>query len=510
MKKAAARLRERLYAFHEALNRYFASEEEFLCAALKLLAAQVNSDRVSLFALGPRRSELILQSCLYQGLWLEMDERIHAEGSSPLRQLLGGRRDHFNASQPHGLLYIPLRSGSRSGAELEAGEDPESVLGVLRFERFGRRRAFLPSEVEAARLLAAELAEELARSRVGFARQRQLNRLEALTDLTAVFASSLRVEDGFRLILRGIVQHFGLDRVRLYLVDREKDLLRGELGVDVSGNFMSLRGEEVPLAASNEHRFARILRGEQPDVLMRNYEARVLYLPLTVQGQKTGLLIAENLLSQQSISADDAALLKSFAGQIALAVDNARLFEEVQVLSLYDSLTGLPVRRYFNQRFQEEMCRVERSDRPLSVAMVDIDYFKGLNDTYGHQIGDVALKELGRLLLRKLRKIDFPARYGGDEIMILLPQATSDDAFSIMSRLLVEVRGVRIAVPFSKAGEIGLSASIGIATYPEDGRTIEDLMGKADEALYWVKSRGRNGVSTFRQAVAERPSVVNP
>ncbi|HBW22948.1 MAG TPA: hypothetical protein DEF68_06165, partial [Elusimicrobia bacterium] len=114
----------------------------------------------------------------------------------------------------------------------------------------------------------------------------------------------------------------------------------------------------------------------------------VLYMPLVVQGTTIGLLIVDNLLSQQKIEPGELAMLKSFAGQIGLALDNVRLFDKVEELSLYDELTKLPLRRYFNQRFQEEFYRAERFKQPLAVIWGDVDYFKEVNDTYGHQIGD--------------------------------------------------------------------------------------------------------------------------
>jgi len=400
-------------------------------------------------------------------------------------------------SSPHAVLYVPLRWSS--------GGD-EAALGALRFERVSSRKTFGAVEREFAFLLAAELAQNLYRTRVAQALQRQLKRLEALTDLAAVFASSLRVEDGLKLILQGIVQHFELDRARLYLVDREKEFLRGELSVDVRGKVRTLREETVSLEDSS-HRFARILKGDSPDSMMKHYEERVLHVPLAVQGQKIGLLIVDNLISQETVAGEDIGLLRSFAGQIALAVDNARLFEEVQALSLYDSLTGLPVRRYFNQRFQEELYRVERSTEPLSIAMIDVDFFKSINDSYGHQIGDQALKKIGVVINKRLRKIDFPARFGGDEILILLPQSKAEDAAKIMERLLGDIRDIRIPVSFARAGEVRLTASIGIAAYPEDARSADDLIARADEALYWVKSKGRDGIATFQDSVRERSGL---
>lgn len=485
---------ETLYRFHTRLNRVFQTEDALLEAAVRLVARAIHADRIGVFLAAD--SELQLRYALHNELWLEMDEVVHLAEASPLARLVEGKRASLSAVSPHAVLYVPLRS-----------EDGSEALGALRLERLASRCPFSAVERKTAGLLAAELAQNLGRTRSGSARRRQLKRLEALTDLAAVFASSLRVEDGVKLILQGIVRHFSLDRARLYLLDRERGTLRGEVSADLRGRAASLRGEEIPL--KGDHRFARIMRGDGPDQLMKRYEERVVYLPLSLQGNNIGLLVVDNLVSQQTIPGEDIGLLRSFAGQIALAVDNQRLFEEVQALSLYDDLTGLAVRRCFSQRFQEELYRVERGGPPLSVAMIDVDHFKGINDTFGHQVGDIALKELGRLIQKRLRKIDFPARYGGDEIVILLPQASADDAANIMGRLLVDLRELRIPVPFSPAKELSVTASIGIAAYPEDGRRTEDLLQRADEALYWVKTRGRDGVCTYRQSLLERPSAAD-
>jgi diguanylate cyclase (GGDEF)-like protein len=283
------------------------------------------------------------------------------------------------------------------------------------------------------------------------------------------------------------------------------------MGVDIRGRVQNLRSDEIALQPG-AHRFANVLLASTADASLERYRDVVLYLPLIVQAQRIGLLILDNLTSQQPIIREDAALLKSFAGQIALAVDNARLFDEVQELSLYDSLTQLPLRRYFNQRVQEEMYRAERFGQPLSLVLIDIDFFKDINDRYGHQIGDQTLVEVSRVILNQLRKIDFPCRFGGDEILILLPQAKEDEAKMITSRLLQAIQKVRVPVPFAKAGEVGVTVSMGVATYPADSKTIEGLIEKADEALYWVKSHGRNGVAPY-QGLTERsaqPGLFEP
>ncbi|MBI4057673.1 MAG: diguanylate cyclase [Elusimicrobia bacterium] len=484
-------MKELLYHFHKELNRPYDSLEDLSARALSLMAEHIRVDAVSSFLLNPQELILTMQLILAGDQCLEMDEEIHLMEGSPLWQLTEGRKKFLLYHSPHPILYVPLRW---------TGQNHTQALGVLRLERHTSSRAFTHREKTLAQGFAEELAQNLHQAGTDRKNRDQLERVSTLTDLTEIFATSLRVEDGLKLILQGIQQHFSFDRVRLYLVDRQAQKLKGELSADMRGQIKSLSHEEIPMQPG-VHRFVDLVLGSGPDPLMERYKDTVLYLPLKVQGQSMGLLIVDNLLSQQSIAQEDVGLLRSFAGQIALAVDNARLFDEVQDLSLYDTLTQLPLRRYFLQRFQEEIYRSERFNQPLALLWMDIDYFKQINDTYGHQLGDQVIKEVARIILRSLRKIDFPCRYGGDEILILLPQSKEEDAKAIGSRLVQEVREMRLPVKFSKNQAIQVTVSLGIATCPGDARSLEELMQKADEALYWVKSHGKDGAALYRETV---------
>ena len=117
------------------------------------------------------------------------------------------------------------------------------------------------------------------------------------------------------------------------------------------------------------------------------------------------------------------------------------------------------------------------------------------------------LKEAGAAILRNLRKLDFAARYGGDELLLLFPQAGEEEAVAGLGRLFQELRSVRVPVEFSKAGSLGVTVSAGTASYPEDGRTAEALIRRADEALYWVKSHGRDGLASYRKTQKEQPGL---
>lgn len=469
----------------------------FIQSALKGVSSGFSLDSASFYEYDKKIRLLSLRVCHSGGLIYEHEENIKPETGSPVARALETMRP-VRAVLPGGkYLYFPFSFDSNDNS------GTVGRTGLIRLERNPRRRNFSSSEsLKICAYLRSFLrfyykAEYMALS------GRYEKNIAAITELTEIFATALRVRDSFRKILAGVQVHFGFDRVRLYLIDEKNHKLKGELSVDIVGKIKSISYEEIPLEPG-AHRFADIVLGQNSGVFMERYKDCVLYMPLAVQGVTIGLLIVDNLLSQQRIEPQELTMLKSFGGQIALAVDNIRLFDKVEELSLYDELTKLPLRRYFNTRFQEEFYRSERFKQPLSFIWIDVDYFKEINDTYGHEIGDVALREVGRIIMSNLRKIDFPCRYGGDEIVVLLPQATASEARRLAQRLHDEIDSLRIPVSFAKTKEMKLSISIGISTYPEDASSMEDMREKADDALYWVKSHGRGGIAMSSDVVAAK------
>jgi len=170
--------------------------------------------------------------------------------------------------------------------------------------------------------------------------------------------------------------------------------------------------------------------------------------------------------------------------------------EELRKLAITDPLTGLLNRRYLIDRLEEELLRSQRYGqrygRPLSLMMVDIDGFKGYNDTFGHPIGDRALKAIAESIMGAVRSVDIAFRYGGDEFVIILPETGKTLSVSTAERLRSAVAKVELL-----PGGLTLTISIGIASYPEDGRTSELLLKNVDKALYLAKNRGGNRIEVF-------------
>lgn len=205
-----------------------------------------------------------------------------------------------------------------------------------------------------------------------------------------------------------------------------------------------------------------------------------------------GILYVDSSSVTTPLSREDIDLLLAFAGQVAISIENVRLYE----LSIEDSLTKVYNRDYLERRLEEELNRAERYNHDLSVLMVDVDNLKLVNDRFGHQMGDKILKEIALHLKRRMRGCDILARYGGDEFVVVLPETSKENA-QVFAEDLREIvsRKMRVA-------DFSLTVSIGIASYPSD--VIEKhpelkvaLLQKSDQALYQAKSLGRNRVSHF-------------
>lgn len=185
----------------------------------------------------------------------------------------------------------------------------------------------------------------------------------------------------------------------------------------------------------------------------------------------------------------DRARIAILLNQLELSLKRAMLFAEIQELSITDGLTGLYTRRYFLERLKQELNRSKHNNYQLSFLLIDVDNFKTYNDTYGHITGDAILKEIAKIMKYSLRQIDMCARYGGEELCILLPETDKGGSFLVAQRLCSSVEGARIRV-FNE--NIKCTISIGVSAYPDDAQSPNGLIDKADKALYQAKAQGRN------------------
>jgi diguanylate cyclase (GGDEF)-like protein len=211
-------------------------------------------------------------------------------------------------------------------------------------------------------------------------------------------------------------------------------------------------------------------------------------VPLIYQKRFMGVLMVRSDDSTRTWQENELLLLRTVADQVTVAVSHARLFSQMQQQALTDGLTGCFNRRSFEMQLERDLHMATRMRLPLSLILLDLDNFKRVNDTFGHEAGDVALRLLADGLRDELRSVDTAARYGGEEFAVILPQAGMDGAMIVAERLrqrieLMEVPGV---------GHI--TASLGIATFPQHASSRDTLVLAADRALYNAKNSGRNCV----------------
>lgn len=213
-----------------------------------------------------------------------------------------------------------------------------------------------------------------------------------------------------------------------------------------------------------------------------------LLVPLVMRDQVLAVLCLQDCVIPREWDIDDVSLLSSLADQLSVGIENAQLHAERERQAVTDGLTGINNRRKFMDEFEREFVRAKRYGEPFSLIVVDLDFLKKINDNFGHQAGDEAIKSVATVMKQSCRTIDIPARYGGEEFCLLLPNTDLELAGQIAERLRKLINECFIV------GYGNISASIGVACYPNHAADPDTLFQKADEALYKAKEGGRNRV----------------
>ena len=333
-------------------------------------------------------------------------------------------------------------------------------------------------------------------------KSQQSYELQIFHDVAKALTSSLDLDNVLQTILQKIAAYFRPTTWALLMLDGDSDELYytaavGE-GCDSVNALKLTSGESLarwvlengePLVISNVNTDARIDAGSKDEFFDR--PCSIVCMPVRTGGKVLGLMQLVN--SDMRIYQRGEMLLQALADYAAIAIENARAMQRIQELSITDDCTGLYNARHLTTVLSEEVPRSQRFGYEFSVLFLDIDHFKRINDEYGHLNGSKLLAQFGRRLRENLRLVDAAFRYGGDEFVVLLPQTSKEAAVRVARRLMATFDSAQWVA--NEETVLHLSASVGIATFPQDGNTSQAIVQRADELMYEVKQAGRNNIA---------------
>lgn len=406
------------------------------------------------------------------------------------------------ASAAAAVLLVPVAFAAARGTGLDtvvASALSAAVVGLGGFLSGGGWAALAyAGAVGGTGLLVALTCGGLRRAALDFS---------ALYETGRALSSSLRLEDLLPLLLEIAMTDLDAGAGAVFLVDRETEgyELAASRGLR-PGQTVRSRDVERSICDWAVRHKGPCLRTEDlaSDPLLAHFGGpwgAAIAVPLITGGGPVGVIVAA-VRQRHTLSEDSVRFMEALAAQAATAVENAMLYRQTAYWAIRDGLTGLYNYRHFAERLEIELARATRYQTPLSLLVVDVDLFKNVNDDYGHLVGDEVLRALAERLVHTTRESDLVARYGGEEFAVILPETDYEGAAMAAQKLRSAVGGSPLVTLGPDRSEIGVTVSIGLATYPATS-TAEHIVSQADEALYDAKSR-RDCVCSVRGCLTER------
>ena len=378
------------------------------------------------------------------------------------------------------------------------------TIGVLYLDTRIARGMFTRQDIDILVVMANHIAITLETARAArleaeiATEQEQRLLAERMRASTASMASSLDLSDVLRRLMEGASTLVSFERAVAALWNGER--FEGSSALGFNEHEPSPGWHHTPVEGDVLHRLAV----ERKPIMVVDPSADSqmptlggwkplgtwLGVPIAAREQLVGLLCLE-ASPARTFDERSAAVVFTLASQAGVAVENARLFAEVQRLATTDALTGLFNRRHFFATAERELERAVRYQRSVSAIMLDVDHFKRFNDTYGHAVGDEVLRVVARCCREVVRNVDVVGRYGGEEFGVLVPEMSLDEACTqIAERIRARISETQVD---TEHGALSVSVSLGVSAW-RTGDDLSNLLKRADEALYRAKANGRNRV----------------
>lgn len=382
----------------------------------------------------------------------------------------------------------------------------ERVIGMLSVDST-RVNYYTPEHTRLATAFADQVAIAIDNAQLFEKTQSTLAETQMLYRIARSLISSDNLTELLQSLVDNVALHLPAERVSLIILDlisqEITDFIVGGPGkdqiirVDFEELWAGLTGwvlREIKPALSLKGVFDPRESAEVQKQRINTGCGAIVVVPLFHRDEVIGTMTVINRMDQDDFTQRDVELLETIANQAAIAIQNARLFEEIQWLATMDELTGINNRRHLFQLGRLEIERARRYGYPLSVIMLDIDHFKTINDTYGHGVGDQVLRKLAQGCLQSIREFDILGRYGGEEFAIVLPQTKLSEGEATAERLRVCIQKEPIK---TAQGKLPVTISLGVAEMDDEIVDLATLLDRADSALYAAKQAGRNCVQVY-------------
>ncbi|MCK8823740.1 sensor domain-containing diguanylate cyclase [Fuchsiella alkaliacetigena] len=379
------------------------------------------------------------------------------------------------------LLAAPLTKG-------------DEIYGLL---FLAKRKEFKQVELQLIKPIAIQGSILIKNNQLFEKMQRNVAELSTLQRISKIINSTLDLEQVLELTVDVIIGTMGVSACAVMLVDKKDQNLKLKASCGLPDKFKELVSN-IDIKAQNNI-FTEIVKSKEATIYnqiepelkeklgFRDMKS-IISLPLKVREDVIGIVTAINTFMVNSFNDEDKRFLITLSNQVAIAIENARMYNQMEEMAIRDGLTQLYNHSYFQEALSDEIERAIRYEQQLSLLLLDIDNFKNFNDNYGHQLGDQALKKLANNLKSITRGIDIVARYGGEEFAIILPETGLAGAKKLGERINKSVREMVIQKEDAK---LQITISVGAATHEED-LTQEELINRADRALYKAKEEGKD------------------